>query len=101
MPPFDPTDSTMLSWATETTLDVEYAHAMAPDANILLVETPVAETEGVTGLPEIMAAENYVINHHLADVISQSFGATEQTFPSEQSLLDLRSALQERAPPTA
>ena len=38
-------------WAWETTLDVEYAHAMAPDANILLVETPVAETEGVTGLP--------------------------------------------------
>ena len=65
---------------------------MAPGANILLVETPVAETEGVTGFPEIVAAENYVINHHLADVISQSFGATENTFPSKQSLLDLRSA---------
>ncbi len=89
---FDNTDPTMLSWATETTLDVEYAHAMAPGANILLVETPVAETEGVTGLPELMAAENYVINHKLADVITQSFGATENTFPSKQSLLDLRSA---------
>lgn len=89
---FDNTDPTQLSWAGETTLDVEYAHAMAPDANILLVETPVAETEGVTGLPEIMAAENYVINHNLADVITQSFGATENTFPSKQSLLDLRSA---------
>jgi len=32
-------------------------------ANILLVETPVAETEGTTGFPEIVAAENYVINH--------------------------------------
>lgn len=92
VPPFNPTDSTMLSWATETTLDVQYAHAMAPDANILLVETPVAETEGVTGFPEIVQAENYVIDHGLADVISQSFGATEDTFPSKQSLLDLRSA---------
>ncbi|HTZ44942.1 MAG TPA: S53 family peptidase [Jatrophihabitans sp.] len=92
VPPYDPNDSTMVSWATETTLDVEIAHAMAPDANILLVETPVAETEGVTGFPEIVAAENYVIDHRLADVITQSFGATEETFPSKQSLLSLRSA---------
>lgn len=89
---FDNTDPVMLNWAGETTLDVEIAHAMAPGANILLVETPVAETEGVTGLPEIVAAENYVINHNMADVITQSFGATEQTFPSAQSILDLRSA---------
>jgi subtilase family serine protease len=97
IPPFDPTNADMLGWATETTLDVEYAHAIAPDANILLVETPVAETEGVTGFPEIVTAENYVINHHLADVISQSFGATEQTFPSAQSLLALRSAFKNAA----
>lgn len=94
VPPFNNQDPVQLNWATETTLDVEYAHAMAPQANILLVETPVAETEGVTGLPEMMAAENYVINHHLADVISQSFGATEDTFPSKQSILDLRSAFE-------
>ena len=65
---------------------------MAPGANILLVETPVSETEGTTGFPEIVQAENYVIDHHLADVISQSFGATEQTFPSPFSLLALRGA---------
>ena len=97
VPPFDPHNGDMISWATETTLDVEYAHAVAPDANILLVETPVAETEGVTGLPEMMAAENYVINNHLADVISQSFGATENTFPDKQSILDLRSAFENAA----
>ena len=91
-PAFDPTNSDMSGWAFETSLDVEYAHAMAPGAKILLVETPVSETEGVTGFPEIVQAENYVINHHLGDVISQSFGATEQTFPSRQSVLDLRSA---------
>ena len=49
IPAFDPTDSTMVGWAEETTLDVEYAHAIAPGAKIVLAETAVAETEGVTG----------------------------------------------------
>jgi subtilase family serine protease len=92
LPPFDPTNDDMTGWAFETTLDVEYAHAMAPEAKILVVATPVSETEGVTGFPEIVKAENYVINHGLADVISQSFGATENTFPSRASLLKLRTA---------
>jgi subtilase family serine protease len=92
VPPFDPTDPEMVGWAEETSLDVQYAHAMAPGAKILLVETPVAETEGTVGFPEIVAAENYVINHNLGDVITQSFGATELTFPTPQSLLNLRGA---------
>lgn len=89
---FDAGNSTEIGWAQETTLDVEYAHAFAPDANILLVETPTAETEGVVGFPDIVAAENYVIDHDLADVITQSFGATEDTFDSPQQLLEQRSA---------
>jgi subtilase family serine protease len=94
IPPFNPNDTAdnMVGWAIETSLDVEYAHAMAPGANILLVETPVAETEGTVGFPEIVAAENYVIDHNLGDVISQSFGATEPTFPSPQSIFALRGA---------
>jgi subtilase family serine protease len=93
VPPFDPNNSDMTGWADETTLDVEWTHVFAPGAKILLEETPVSETEGVQGFPEIVKAENYVINHHLGDVISQSFGATEQTFPNAQSILNLRSAL--------
>jgi subtilase family serine protease len=92
VPPFDPANADMVGWAEETSLDVEYAHAIAPGANILLVETPVAETEGETGFPEIVQAENYVIDHRMADVITQSFGATEDTFKSVSSLLSLRSA---------
>jgi subtilase family serine protease len=92
VPPFDPTNSDMVGWAEETTLDVEWTHVFAPGAKILLVETPVSETEGVTGFPQIVQAENYVINRNMADVISQSFGATENTFPSKSSLLNLRSA---------
>ena len=79
-------------WAGETTLDVEYAHVMAPGASILLVETPTSENEGTTGFPQIVTAEQYVIGHHLGQVISQSFSATEQTFPSQASLLHLRAA---------
>jgi subtilase family serine protease len=80
IPAWNPSDSDMTGWGGETTLDVEYAHAIAPGASILLAETPVSETEGVTGFPQIVEAENYVIKHHLGDVISQSFEATEQTF---------------------
>jgi len=90
-PPFRPT-RLMAGWAFETSMDVEWAHALAPGAGILLVETPVAETVGVQGFPEIVKSENYVIDHNLADVISQSLGAPEATFPTRASLLGLRSA---------
>src|SRR5436189_77206 len=91
VPPYRPT-SGRIGWAGETDLDVEYAHAMAPGANILVVETPTSEDEGTTGFPQIVRAEEYVIGHHLGGVISQSFSATEQTFPSPRSLLALRGA---------
>jgi subtilase family serine protease len=91
VPPYQPT-SDREGWAGETDLDVEYAHAIAPGASILLVETPTSENEGTTGFPQIVSAEKYVINHHLGGVISQSFGATEQTFPSRRALLRLRGA---------
>jgi len=35
---------TNAGWATEESLDVEWAHAIAPEANILLVEAPAATT---------------------------------------------------------
>lgn len=81
VPAFDPKNPDMTGWAGETTLDVEMAHAVAPDAKIVLVETAVAETEGTTGLPEMMDAEKAMIDRGVGDVISQSFGATENTFP--------------------
>src|SRR6266851_1745132 len=92
VPAYDPNNSDMVGWAGETTLDVEYAHTIAPGAKILLVETPVSETEGVYGFPQIVTAEEYVIRHHLGDVISQSFSATERTFPSAASVQALRGA---------
>ncbi|HEX6526771.1 MAG TPA: S53 family peptidase [Streptosporangiaceae bacterium] len=92
VPPYNPKNSDMVGWAGETTLDVEYAHTIAPAANILLVETPVSETEGVHGFPQIVSAEEYVLKHYHVDVISQSFSATELTFPSKASVQALRGA---------
>ena len=92
IPAYNPNNSDMVGWASETTLDVEYAHALAPGASILLVETPVSETEGVTGFPQIVRAEEYVINHKLGGVISQSFSATEETFKNYAQLKPLRAA---------
>jgi subtilase family serine protease len=85
-----------IDWAAETALDVEYAHAMAPGANIVLAETPVSETEGVTGFPQIVKAETWAMNHLHIDVISQSFGATEETFAglAQINKFKLRSAFQ-------
>lgn len=67
-------------WALEVALDVEWAHATAPMANIMLVTTPTAETLGVQGFPQMMNAEQYVVDNHMADVITQSFGAGEGSF---------------------
>jgi subtilase family serine protease len=92
VPAYTPSTPTATGWAEETSLDVEWSHAIAPGANILLVETATAETLGVTGFPTIVNAENYVIDHHLGDVISQSFGAGEATFKAPATILGLRSA---------
>ena len=97
IPKFNPKNSQMTGWAGETTLDVEYAHALAPGANILLVETPASETEGVAGFPQIVAAEEYALAHYKVAVISQSFAATEETFTSYAQIAPLRAAYTDAA----
>ena len=42
--PFDPTNQDQLGWAGETSLDVQWAHAMAPRASIVVVLTPARST---------------------------------------------------------
>jgi len=94
VPAYNSHNSNRVGWAEESTLDVEWAHVMAPGASIILVETPTSENEGTTGFPQIVAAELYVLRHKLGQVITQSFAATEQTFPSVASILGFRSAFQ-------
>jgi subtilase family serine protease len=82
IPPLDTTQPDQVSWAFETTLDVEWAHSMAPGAAIVVLESPVDETQGVQGLPEFLELEKYALEHHLGKIISQSWAATENTlFP--------------------
>ncbi|MBX5456048.1 MAG: S53 family peptidase [Thermogemmatispora sp.] len=66
-------------WAGETELDVEIIHALAPEANIVVLVSPVAETEGTVGLPEFRQLIQYAIDHHLGTIVSQSWGASEVT----------------------
>ncbi len=79
------------AWALEVSLDVEWAHATAPKANIVLVTTPTAETLGVQGYPQMMSALQYVVDNDIADVVSMSFGAGEATFmKGTAALMQLR-----------
>jgi subtilase family serine protease len=84
-------------WALEVALDVEMSHAIAPRANILLISVPTAETLGVQGFPLMMNAEQYVIDHGMVDVISQSFASAEDAFGSSASLENLRHAYKSAA----
>ena len=64
-------NATELGWAEETTLDVEWAHAFAPGANIILV---VANNDqGNT----IQAAQQYAIGVAPQVILSLSFGVQE------------------------
>jgi len=57
------------NWAIETTLDVEWSHAIAPGANIALVLA--------TDHNSLDEAINYAVVHHLGNVISNSWGNFE------------------------
>lgn len=63
-------------WALETSLDVEWAHAIAPGAKILLV---VAKSASIS---DLVTAIDYATSHG-AQVVSNSWGGSE--FSSETS----------------
>lgn len=61
--------ATNASWALEIALDVEWAHALAPGANLLVVEA----NSGY--LDDLLAGVSYAANH--ASVVSMSWGGGE------------------------
>jgi subtilase family serine protease len=77
-------------WASETTLDVEIIHALAPDAKVVVLISPVAETEGTIGLPEFRQLIHYAIDNHLGNIFSQSWGASELTLQDQQGQQELQ-----------
>jgi subtilase family serine protease len=58
-------------WDLEISLDVEWAHAMAPGANIVLVEANSNQYS------DLMAAVNYARNQPAVSVVSMSWGGGE------------------------
>jgi len=70
--PFVPTDPNQVGWSSEIALDVEWAHAVAPGAAIVLA----LARSGAD--PDLVAVERYVIDHGIGDVISMSYGEAER-----------------------
>lgn len=88
--PFNPTDPIQFGWAVEESSDVEWAHAIAPDAHLILVE-------GKTGSDaDILSATEYAIDNNLGDVISMSFSEAESC-PSADFLAEEHAAFQRAA----
>lgn len=69
--PFNKNNGNMVGWAEEISLDVEWAHAMAPGAKIVLV---LAKSDNDV---DIVSALRYAVNNNLGNVISMSFGENE------------------------
>jgi subtilase family serine protease len=61
-------------WYGEETLDVEAVHAMAPGANILFVGAP-------NNYRDLDAALNHVVDRHLANIVTNSYGYTGEALP--------------------
>jgi subtilase family serine protease len=82
---FNVNDGNQDGWAFEISLDVQWAHAMAPGANIVLA---LAKSNNDS---DLLATTQYVIDNHIGDVISQSFGEAETcmdpTLQAEQHAL--------------
>ncbi|HEV2968641.1 MAG TPA: Ig-like domain-containing protein [Pirellulales bacterium] len=72
-PGTDPAGAGNNSWELETSLDVEWAHVLAPGANILLVEANSGSD------PDLYAAVDYARNVPSVTVVSMSFGREEHS----------------------
>ena len=69
-----------VGWAEETTLDLEWAHAIAPDATLVNIVSNTSETTGLTGLPDLFAGIQMAAKLYPGAVLSMSFGTGEPTF---------------------
>lgn len=89
VPEFNPNNDKD-AWAQETEMDVQIMHAIAPEAKVIVLQSPVAETEGIVGLPQYRQLEQYVIDHQLGTIVSQSWGSSELTLQDTQGQQELQ-----------
>ena len=71
VPEFNRYDPLQLVWAKESSLDVQWAHVVAPGAHLVLVEAKSSADS------DLLNATSYAIDNNLGDVISQSFAEAE------------------------
>jgi len=62
-------------WYGEETLDVEAVHGMAPAAQIVYVGAP-------NNFQDLDAALNYVVDHHVASIVTNSYGFPTEILPA-------------------
>jgi len=75
--PFNAKDPAQVGFAAEIALDVEWTHAMAPDATIDLVLGNVKNASVQGELTALLQVTNFAVQQNIGSVISQSFGLGE------------------------
>jgi subtilase family serine protease len=83
-PIFDASDPNQLAWSTETTLDVDMVHGIAPDADIALVIAPNNNNRPLD------YAVFYSIFNHLGSTISLSWGEPESEIIEQNQVSQVR-----------
>ncbi len=75
-PNFNPNNAPQdqVGWSFETTLDVEWAHAIAPLAKIRLIVASTPHGNSINN------AVKYAVAHYPGSILSQSFGIAEAAF---------------------
>ncbi len=68
------------TWAMETSTDVEWAHALAPAARIVLLVATSPYTN------ELQAVVSYAVSNHLANILSLSWGSPETALSASSEL---------------
>jgi subtilase family serine protease len=72
------------SWAHETALDVEWAHAIAPKANLVLIEAPSASGNAVA------AVMQQIVPSYPGAIVSMSFGIEESAISGKGNNTHIR-----------
>jgi subtilase family serine protease len=85
-PPYDPANLERVEWAAATTLQVEYAHAFAPGARVVVAEIPDSD------FPSLLTAETTLADRGIGDVFTQIEVTSE-----DSSVLSMRAAYQDAA----
>jgi subtilase family serine protease len=81
--PFDMQDECQgeEGWNGEETLDVEAVHSLAPGANVHYFGAQNCDA----GIDDAL---NYVVQHHSADIVSNSYGNAGEELPAEEIQLE-------------